>query len=382
MELERRLQSYRAIEEYRRKPLVVYATSTRENGGAMMASDAVRELIDQVDALGGHRAVDILIHSSGGDPLAAWKLMSILRERFGQVSVLVPFMAFSAATLFALGANEIVMHPHASLGPIDPQIQVLMPDGSRRGFSYEDVGAFLRFLQEEAKISEQSFTQPLIDRLFTTVDPVNLGGAKRASELSTTVGERLLRTHMKGADETNRARRIAENLNKSFFAHGDAVSRSRARELDLQVAEDDPKLEALLWTAYLGIESHMQLRKPFSPLQIFLEDPRGAAALTPCAPFTMPPNTPPQLVDQVWSQLTQQAVARLGNPAVEIEYLQINAVVESVRLASEHSTAGRIAATHAVGGDIQLSVVVTSGGWHECSIPDVSESNRDERQDG
>ena len=112
----------------------------------------------------------------------------------------------------------------------------------------------------------------------------------------------------------------------------------------------------------------MQFPKPFSPLQIFLEDQRGAAALTPCAPFTMPPNTPPQLVDQVWGQLAQQAVTKLGNPAVEVEYVQINAVVESTRVASEHSTTGRITATRAIGGDIQLSVVVTFGGWHECSI--------------
>ena len=73
--------------------------------------------------------------------------MSLLRERFKSVSVLVPYMAFSAATIFSLGADEIVMHPHASLGPIDPQIQMRQADGTMRVFAYEDVGAFLRFLR-------------------------------------------------------------------------------------------------------------------------------------------------------------------------------------------------------------------------------------------
>jgi ClpP class serine protease len=50
-----------------------------------------------------------MIHSTGGDALAAWKLMSVLRERFQHVSVLVPYMAFSAATIFALGADEIAI---------------------------------------------------------------------------------------------------------------------------------------------------------------------------------------------------------------------------------------------------------------------------------
>lgn len=369
MDLANRVETYRAIEEYRKRPLIVYATSTRENVGAMMASDAVREFIDQVDAIKDGTGVDVLLHSSGGDALAAWKLMSVLRERFDQVSVLVPFMAFSAATIFALGANEIVMHPHASLGPIDPQIQVTLPDGSRRAFAYEDVAAFLRFLADDVGITEQAYTQPLMEKLFSTVDPLFVGGAKRASELSTSVGERLLRSHMTDSDGRNRARQIAENLNKSFFAHGDAVSRSRARELDLQVAKDDKELERLMWAAYLGLEGHMSLRSAFNPLQTFLADPQGAAGLTPMAPLTLPANAPPQLVEALWNQVAQQAINRLGNPAVQVEYLQVNAVIESPRVAAEHSTAGRISASRAVGGDIQISMVATKGGWQSMPLP-------------
>ena len=43
--------------------------------------------------------------------------------------------------------------------------------------------------------------------------------------------------HMTGADEQGRPREIAEGLNKSFFAHGDAVSRTRARDLQLKIAD-------------------------------------------------------------------------------------------------------------------------------------------------
>jgi ClpP class serine protease len=86
-----------------------------------MAPDAVREFIYQIDAIKETKQIDVLLHSTGGDGLTAWKLMSILRERFDALSVLIPFMAFSAATLFALGADEIIMHPHASLDPIDSQ---------------------------------------------------------------------------------------------------------------------------------------------------------------------------------------------------------------------------------------------------------------------
>ena len=41
-----------------------------------MAADAVREMIDQIDAINDDiKSVDILIHSAGGDALTAWKLM-------------------------------------------------------------------------------------------------------------------------------------------------------------------------------------------------------------------------------------------------------------------------------------------------------------------
>src|SRR5271157_2754557 len=147
MDLNERKARYQAIEDYRKRPLIVFATSTRPNVGGNMAADAVREFVDQIESIPvDNKGVDILIHSTGGDPLAAWKLMSLLRERFEQVCVLVPFVAFSAATLFALGADEIIMHPHASLGPIDPQIFLKQADGSIKHFAYEDVAAFLRFL--------------------------------------------------------------------------------------------------------------------------------------------------------------------------------------------------------------------------------------------
>lgn len=274
MDISQRVLIYKEIEEYRKKPLIVYATSTRKGLNSIMASDAVRPLIDQIEEITDKKAVDILIHSSGGDSLTAWKLMSVLREQFKEVNVLVPFMAFSAATIFALGADQIVMHPHASLGPIDPQITVNY-EGKRRQFAYEDVGAFLRFLKDDVGITEQTYTGPLIDKLFSEVDPISIGGSKRASELSTSVGERLLKMHLTNDNGENSARKIAENLNKSFFAHGDAVSRVRARDLNLKIADDDPKLENLMWEAYLGIEDYLKLNDPFDLLRHFISDPKG-----------------------------------------------------------------------------------------------------------
>src|SRR3981081_4479753 len=40
-----------------------------------------------------------------------------------KVTVFVPHYAMSGGTLVALAADEIVMSPHAVLGPIDPQLE-------------------------------------------------------------------------------------------------------------------------------------------------------------------------------------------------------------------------------------------------------------------
>ena len=368
MEFKERLKNYKAIEEKRGRLLVVYATSTRANVPAMIAGDAVREFIDQIDAIPSDiTSIDVLLHSTGSDALAAWKLMSVLRERFKSIAVLVPYMAFSAATIFSLGADEIVMHPHASLGPIDPQITMRLPDGTQRRFAFEDVGAFLRFIKEEVGISEQAYITSIVDKLFSVVDPINVGASKRASELATDVGERLLRMHMTTAEEKNRARTIAEGLNKTFFAHGDAVSRSRARELQLRIADDNSDLEKLLWNAYIGIESYMCLRNPFNPLQYFLAN-GGAGSLAHPAPVVLPPNTPPQLANQIWQQIVQQALQAMSQPTVEVEYTLVNALIESTRKASEYKTIGSLSAARIIGGEIQLSATDKEAGWREIPL--------------
>ena len=329
----------------------------------MMAADVVREFIDQINLIENGAEVDVLIHSTGGDALTAWKLMSLLRERFSKVCVLVPYMAFSAATIFALGADEIVMHPHASLGPIDPQIRMQDGNGVVRQFAYEDVGAFLDFISQDVRITEQIHTSAIIERLFAVVDPVNVGAAKRASSLSTEMGERLLSMHMSQPEDQAKRRQIAENLNKKFFAHGDAVSRSRAKELGLKLADPDSKLESLMWSAYCGLESHMDLRRPFVPLHDYLADPEAKAAMQPPAALQLPSGLPAQVQQQILQQVVNNALQAAGGNAYQVEFSYLIAVCESVRGASEVRSEGRMWATALPSAEIKLGLIEERNGW-------------------
>ena len=373
MDIAQRVEDYRAIEQYRGRPLIAYATSTRVNVPAYMAGDAVREFVDQIQSVNDGSSIDILLHSTGGDALAAWKLMSMIRERFKHVAVLVPFVAFSAATMFALGADEIVMHPDASLGPIDPQIAVRMPEGGLRQFAYEDLVAFLRFLRTDVGLKNEGHISQVVEKLFSATDPLTVGAARRASDLSTEVGERLLAMHANTETKRKKARELATNLNKSFFAHGDAISRSRARGLELQVAKDDPKLERLMWQAYLSIEGYMQLRRPFDPLKEFMANPKAAESLKLRAPLTLPPDMPAELAMQTYNNVMQAALQSAQANLMEVPFSVISALIESPRIASEFRSAGFVAAYRQPNGEVRLIITETDAGWRGVKLPAVSE---------
>lgn len=66
--------------------------------------------------------LDLLLHSPGGSPEAARSIVNYLRSRFTHIRAFVPLAAMSAATMWALACDEIVMGQHSQLGPIDPQL--------------------------------------------------------------------------------------------------------------------------------------------------------------------------------------------------------------------------------------------------------------------
>ena len=77
----------------------------------------------------------IIIHSPGGELLAAMQIAKVLKEWKGKVSVVVPYYAMSAGTLIALSADAIYADRNVTFGAIDPQI----PVGGNRYVSAADL---------------------------------------------------------------------------------------------------------------------------------------------------------------------------------------------------------------------------------------------------
>jgi ClpP class serine protease len=113
-----RLELIQQIEELRGSHVICYLTSIRPNVSAQMSDDAVRIFFDHLRFLPTHpvEKLDIFLSSNGGSGTVPWRLVSLFREYAKSFNVLIPYRAYSAATLLALGADEIVMHPFAEMG--------------------------------------------------------------------------------------------------------------------------------------------------------------------------------------------------------------------------------------------------------------------------
>lgn len=91
-----------------------------------MAEDAVRPVYEHLLALnfeGEKRIVELYLYSRGGDVSIPWRIIiTMIREFYDEFNVLIPYKAYSAATLLSMGADKIVMGKKAELGPIDPTL--------------------------------------------------------------------------------------------------------------------------------------------------------------------------------------------------------------------------------------------------------------------
>jgi hypothetical protein len=303
---------------------VAYVTSTRQGHETQIADDAFRIMYDHLEA-GQELAkngVDLFICSNGGSGTVPWRVVSLIRQYSKDLAVLVPYHAFSAATLIALGANKIIMHKMGCLGPIDPSVANIfnpphpLAPGQLAQISVEDVTAFFKLVKDEIGIThEDELVQALI-ALTDKIHPLALGNVQRHHQQSRLMARRLLGVHM-GEAEQHEIEQIIDNLKSNLFYHGHPINRDEAKnELDLEAEAPTPEVEALMWELFLQYESDLKLKEPFNALRE-LELKTGASA--PSTPVT---------TAQIVQQMQALAAAGVGLGAVtEVQLVKLAAAM-------------------------------------------------------
>lgn len=224
-----RAEIVKRIEALRGSEVLCFLTSLRPSVLTQMADDAVRVCFDHLLLLPERpiEKLDVFLCSNGGSGTVPWRLVALFREFAKSLCVLIPYRAYSAASLLALGADEIVMHPFAELGPIDPTVSndfnpAEQNTGRRIGISVEDVRAYVNFIKSTVGITHEDELIKAIEILANNVHPLALGNVERFLSQSRMIAKKILRTHMKDADE-HTINTIVENMASKLYFHGHPI---------------------------------------------------------------------------------------------------------------------------------------------------------------
>lgn len=138
-------------------------------------------MYDHVRRMGRVEKLDLFLYSRGGFVEVPWRIVTMLREYCKHLGVLIPYRANSAATLVALGCDEIVMGSKAELGPIDAALQVGQAPGTetKEQIRVEDVMSFIRFIREVAGLGDQAAIAENVRILADKISPWHLGAIYR-----------------------------------------------------------------------------------------------------------------------------------------------------------------------------------------------------------
>ncbi len=239
-----------------------------------------------------------------------WRLVTLIREHCKEFSVLVPHRAFSAATLTALGADEVVMHPMGMLGPTDPTVtnpfnpRDEQNPGQLLGISVEDVASYFALVREDVGVKHDDGLVRALRTLSDRVHPLALGNVKRITLQSRMLGEKLLRSRQAVDLDEHEIAEVIKKLSAELYYHGHPINRREARDdLGLSFVQDaTPAVAERMWELYEAFDAEMHLNEPFN-------------ALFDAIAIGAPPIPPPQQQQQI-------AVSTVSLPTVKGAYVQ------------------------------------------------------------
>lgn len=299
---ERKNQLRRISELRGGSTVIVYAASMGKGGrvNTGIEYDDLTHFEDQLSNLDGTQ-LDLIIESPGGSGEVAEDMVRLVRSRFERFCVLVPGWAKSAATIIAMGADEIVMTTTGALGPIDAQL-------SRNGNQFS-ADAFLNGFQRiKDEVAEQGVLNKAYIPILQGISPGDIENARNARDFASDLVKRWL-VQYKFANWTERrstgepvtdemreetAERIASDLCRQsdrWKVHGRSLKIEDLRELGIRIERADGELE----DALLRYAALMKMTFDRTSAYKFFETVESQInrnMVPPAAPVKQPEGTP------------------------------------------------------------------------------------------
>lgn len=268
--LAQRLENYKKLETLRNSKLLVYVTSDRQNAETNIGADIIPLFSNHLDLIKKSDRISLYLYSNGGNTLAAWSLVNLIKSFCDDFEIIVPFKCQSAATLIGLGTNRIVMTKQATLGPIDPSTNGLMnPETNFNGqtikvpVSVEHVNGYLEMAKHDLNITDQKELKDIYLKLTEYIHPLSLGNVYKSKSQIKMLAEKLLKFH---DIEDENVQKVVNFLCSDSGSHDYTINRKEAKEeLGLNIEKPDDELYQVIKDIYLDIESELELRNPYMP---------------------------------------------------------------------------------------------------------------------
>ncbi|MDL5056935.1 hypothetical protein [Geitlerinema calcuttense] len=182
---------FRRLAVRMKMPFISYWTSS---GGSICHNDIIvfSHLLAEMPKA---KTLALFLKSNGGNPEAALRLVHLLRTQFEKIILLAPFECASAATMVALGANEIHMGPTSYLTAVDSSLKHDLSPVDHNNYlvsvSQDEVSRILRLWKQ------QTGAQNPFPEVYKYLHPLVIGALDRSSSLSMRVCEELLSYHLR-----------------------------------------------------------------------------------------------------------------------------------------------------------------------------------------
>jgi hypothetical protein len=184
----------------------------------------------------------LFIKSDGGDGKASLRIIHLLRAYCENLTVLIQGECASAATMLALGANEIQMGPLSYLSAVDTSLtHDLSPIDRNNSLVSVSQDELTRVLNRWKEFHQEENPFP---SLYQHIHPLVFGALDRASSLSMKLCSDILFYHMK---DKEKAREISRRLNEDYPSHNYPILLKEAAEIGLNVKPIDHELNQLLF---------------------------------------------------------------------------------------------------------------------------------------
>ena len=261
---------YQKISKLQNSKIIAYVTGDRRNMKTQIGADVVDIFGKHLESIGKTHRITLILYTLGGDTMATWNIVNLIREYCDELEIIVPRKARSSGTIMCLGANKIILTHQSTLGPIDPSLN--SPLGTKVKIngqeislptSVESVKGYFNLAKHELGIRTSRDLIQAFLKLSETLNPLLIGDVyRRQGQIKMIAQKLLVYQNCKKKQKTS----IINFLCSDSGSHDYAINYTEAKQLGLNVELASAELNSLINDWYNIICDELQLNSPYNPI--------------------------------------------------------------------------------------------------------------------